>query len=140
MMSALGCTFSERQLALDPMLFRSTADRVVTGLGNGVPLLSFVLFHELGHVFDREWMTDADRAAFMTAIGRAGGWWSADSGAPPAELFADAYSLCSIYGARIARDITAPVGYGWEPTSSLQRTVCGLMQAVGRSRLALVAG
>ena len=132
--SALGCTYSDRQLALDRQLLRSPSERVVTGLGAGIPLLSYVLFHELGHVFDQEWMTDAARDAFMNATGLERDWWSADGGAPPAELFADAYALCSFYGARIARDITTPVGYGWKPTVAEQRLVCGLIQGVGRSR------
>jgi hypothetical protein len=110
--------------------------RVVTGLGNGVPLMSFVLFHELGHVFDREWMTDAARTRFMSVIGRAGDWWSADAGPPAAELFADAYALCSIYGATIPRDLRRPVGYGWKPSVALEAATCGIVVGVASAHAA----
>ena len=71
---ALGCTLAQQQVTLDPMLLRLTSARVMTGLGQGAPLISFVLFHEIGHIFDRESMTDADRARCMSLIGRTDGW------------------------------------------------------------------
>lgn len=124
---APGCTFAQEELTLDPALLRVPSARIVTGIGEGVPLLPFVLFHEIGHVFDREWMTDATRASFMNLIGRTDGWMSAADGAPPAELFADAYALCSIYGATIPHDLLRPVGYGWKPTVALDTATCGIV-------------
>ncbi len=128
---APGCTLAQEQLTLDPALLLSPSAMIETGIGNGVPLMQFVLFHELGHVFDRELMTDATRAAFMDLIGRTDGWWSAADGAPPEELFADAYALCSIYGAAIPRDTLHPVGYGWKPTVALQKESCGIVLSAG---------
>jgi hypothetical protein len=74
---APGCTLGHEELTLDPTLLLIPSAMIATGIGNGVPLVQFVLFHELGHVFDRELMTDATRAAFMDLIGRTDGWWSA---------------------------------------------------------------
>ena len=128
---APGCTLVQEQLTLDPALLLTPSAMIETGIGNGVPLMQFVLFHELGHVFDRELMTDATRAAFMELIGRTDGWWSAADGAPPEELFADAYALCSIYGAAIPRDTLHPVGYAWKPTMALQRQSCGIVISAG---------
>jgi hypothetical protein len=124
---APGCTLAQEQLTLDPTLLLMPSAMIATGIGDGVPLMQFVLFHELGHVFDRELMTDATRTAFMDLIGRTDGWWSAADGAPPAELFADAYALCSIYGATISRNTVNPVGYGWEPTAVLQMQSCRIV-------------
>jgi hypothetical protein len=126
---ALGCTV-QGDVTLDELLVRLPTARVVTGLGNGAPLMSFVLFHELGHVFDREWMTDSARTSFMNVIGRTDGWWSAELGPPPAELFADAYAVCSIYGPTIPHDLRQPVGYGWKPTVALDAASCGIILGV----------
>jgi hypothetical protein len=134
---ALGCTLAQGEVTLDPTLLDLPSARVVTGLGDGAPLMSFVLFHELGHVFDREWMTDADRARFMTILGRTDGWWSMQDGPPPAELFADAYALCSIYGATIPRNLAHPVGYGWKPTVAVDAATCGIMVGVAGDRAAV---
>jgi len=133
---SLGCTLAQAEVTLDPMLLRLPTARVMTGVGSGVPLMSFVLFHELGHVFDREWMTDAARASFMSVIRRSDGWWSAQDGPPPAELFADAYALCSIYGASIPRNLRHPVGYGWKPTVALDAVTCGIVLSVAGARAA----
>jgi hypothetical protein len=126
-LAAPGCTLGESEVTLDPNLLRLPSARIVTGIGQGAPLLRFVLFHELGHVFDREWMTDATRASFMGLIGRTDGWWSSADGPPPGELFADAYALCSIYGATIPRDLADPVGYGWKPTVAVEAASCGIV-------------
>jgi hypothetical protein len=134
---ALGCTSTLDQVTLDPMLLRMSSANVATGLGKGVPLMSFVLFHELGHVFDREWMTDAARTRFTGLIGRTGDWWSAADGPPPAELFADAYALCSIYGARIPHDLRHPVGYGWKPSVALDAASCAIVLGVASAKVAV---
>lgn len=73
-----------------------------------------VLYHELGHVFDEEDLTDTDRTRFM-AIWRwnvlpvqtvSEAWWSNEDRAsslfgkgPPGEWFGEGYRLCATYGA-----------------------------------------
>jgi hypothetical protein len=129
---AFGCMVPGSRLTLDPELLGLGDDRIDTGIGEGVPILNYVLFHELGHVFDNEWMTAQARQAFLDAIGRPGDDWDSPAdAAPPAELFADAYAVCSVYGAAIPRGLTSAVGYGWKPTAALQRAVCGLIRSVG---------
>ena len=55
-------------------------------------------------------------------------------GAPPAELFADAYTPCSIYGETIPRDMLHPVGYGWQPTAAVDAAACGIVLSVAGTR------
>ena len=62
------------------------------------------LAHELGHVWDYQHMTDDSRRKFAALVREPGSdWWAAGvtglGDLPPAELFADAYSLCAM-GAR----------------------------------------
>jgi hypothetical protein len=55
------------------------------------------LWHELGHVFDFERLTDGDRNWFVRAFHRGGGWdaWFQPDGMGFNEVFADEYSACA---------------------------------------------
>jgi len=88
------------------------------------------LLHELGHLFDEESLTDADRARFKTLTGARGPWLGDPAADPPFEQFAEAYSICARYG----RLRSTRLGmYGYIATPARHRAVCGLIRgAAGR--------
>jgi hypothetical protein len=60
--------------------------------------LRALLFHEAGHVFDFDVLTDSERQAFLNVMpGQAHRtWWEDDPGrAAPGEWFADSYMWCA---------------------------------------------
>lgn len=92
-------------------------------------------YHELAHPFDRQFMDDAERAAFMSEFQLHGGWHEHDIwGSAPEEVFADTYSMCA-RGRRLT-EITVPsrngVG-GSEPQVILSpqkyRRACALIKS-----------
>src|SRR3954467_11552024 len=85
-----------------------------------------ILLHELGHAFDAQRMTPADRVAFE-AIFRDRRVWRSPPNSPH-ERFAEAYSLCARHP-RIRRAYTA--AYGYRVTPHRHRRVCALIQRAG---------
>ena len=100
----------------------------------------FTRWHELGHLFDAQLLTDADRAWFTARLGFAAGTpWIGDDDAwaeyggmvVPAEHFADAYAMCALGlspGGRRGRDGRIEVGwidtYGYMPSVRQHRRIC----------------
>jgi hypothetical protein len=85
----------------------------------------FILYHELGHLYDFQDLTDGDREWFTRMLGLSGPW-NQGSGPmaqeSPMERFADAYATCAL-GWRPDRGQWA-VAYGYEPTGKRHRSIC----------------
>jgi hypothetical protein len=84
-----------------------------------------VFLHELGHVFDLTVMGRSDRRRFLRIHGRAGRWWRGPS--PPAEWFAEAYSLCARFGARLPARLSTT--YRYRPGAWRHRASCRVIRA-----------
>jgi hypothetical protein len=85
----------------------------------------YVLYHELGHVFDLRVLNDQERRAFrrIMRLGKRR-WWRGRQ--PPAELFAEGYADCARFGRlRSARRSSV---YGYAPTRAQHRAVCRLIE------------
>lgn len=96
-----------------------------------------VLFHELGHVFDKAKMTDALRTRYARIFHRAywgpGAWW-AHTGEDRAlvEWFAESYRLCAIYPHRRPSTIFGDsIGYRYAPRLAQQERACALIREAG---------
>ena len=93
-----------------------------------------VFYHELGHVFDKTVLLDADRAEFKRIQGRAVGvfWWAGDRS--PREWFADAYALCARKRSISRRP--RPSDSGYAPTPARHAASCRLInEAAARTQL-----
>jgi hypothetical protein len=100
------------------------------------------LLHELGHVFDAEYMTDADRAQFMSILGLSGGWWYTQTTVSygvaitftPGEWFAESYRMCATWGINQPK-VNTFEDYGYpgdrQAFASQQRQACQLIDRVG---------
>ena len=93
-----------------------------------------VLLHELGHAFDTQRMTPADRASFEGMFGDRREWRTAPNS--PHERFAEAYSLCARH-TKIRKTYTA--AYGYQVTPRRHRRVCALIRRVGTMATSAVA-
>ena len=82
--------------------------------------------HELGHLFDYQVLTDADRAAFQRIVGVTGAWRPGTGAAGPAEYFAVAYSQCALHRT-VRRSNT--LGYGYRTTPRRHQAVCELIRS-----------
>jgi hypothetical protein len=104
----------------------------------------FDRWHETGHVFDDEVLTDEDRVLFTRLLGFKPGSWLRGyeelSGAPltfmagvrsPSEHFADAYAACAL---GLDPDTNWVDGYGYHPSARQHRRVCRAMWAASRAR------
>lgn len=98
-----------------------------------------VLWHELGHAFDDEVLTNSDRAAFMRVMRLRGPWvqgtgYEKGADRSPNEWFADAYADCQLgREPRRNRKLGVSVGstsniYGYAPTRGQRRQVCSLVR------------
>jgi hypothetical protein len=103
---------------------------------------SFDRWHETGHVFDDEVLTDADRVEFTRLLGFTPGSWLRGyedlNGAAvtfmagvrsPSEHFADAYAACALH---LNPDTNWVDGYGYHPSVRQHRRVCRAMWAASR--------
>lgn len=87
----------------------------------------FTLAHELGHAFDGQVLTDADRSWFRRVMhAPAGPWWQPDGAG---EWFADYYADCAVGNARISQE-----GYADRPTPRQLRRVCTAVRVLGLTR------
>ena len=92
-----------------------------------------VLYHELGHTFDLLLLRHRDRRAFrrMMHLGKRG-WFAGE--APPSELWAESYAMCSRFG--LKRPPARKLGwtrsvYHYRPTRKQHRAVCELIVKAG---------
>lgn len=90
----------------------------------------FALAHELGHVFDAQYLTVSDRE-WLRRVMRApsGPWWDARYGA--AEWFADYYADCAVGNQGESLE-----GYADRPTPRQLRRVCMAIRVWGILRSA----
>src|SRR5438093_8309804 len=84
------------------------------------------LLHEIGHAFDAQRLTDADRAGFEAILGDPRRWPSPPNS--PHEQFAEAYSLCARHP-QIRAAYTAAYAYRVSPAQ--HRRVCTLIRRAG---------
>jgi hypothetical protein len=102
----------------------------------------FDRWHETGHVFDDEVLTDEDRVLFTRLLGFTPGSWLRGyeelDGGPvtfmagvrsPSEHFADAYAACAL---GLDPDTNWVDGYGYHPSARQHRRVCRAMWAASR--------
>ena len=72
--------------------------RLFPRAGDPAHLIAHDLAHEIGHVFDRERMTDRDRRAYLRSRGRPDATWLPERGKDQyrsgAEDFAEVFALC----------------------------------------------
>lgn len=89
----------------------------------------FALAHELGHQFDRQYLTDPDRDWLRLVMhADPDGEWSLPSG--PDEWFADFYADCAVGNTRHSEE-----GYADRPTPKRLRRVCTAIRVWGLIRL-----
>lgn len=116
---ARGCTLSDRPAVfVRPDLLDAPA----------------TLLHELGHVFDRQHMTDALRARFAATIGSHLPW-AGQTGLR--EAFAEAYGLCARRSEISYPDGTLPRDWDYTlylPTERQHRRACDLIRGVETGR------
>jgi hypothetical protein len=90
------------------------------------------LLHELGHLFDRQAMSDGLRARFARIMASDLPW---DGQAGLRETFAEAYGLCARRSEIISYpDETLPTEWDYTlylPTEPQHRRVCGLIRGAG---------
>ncbi len=87
-----------------------------------------VFLHEVGHVFDMTVLRNGDRASFKRIHGHGSRWWRGAQ--PPAEWFADAYSLCARRRSLSKRP--AVTNYGYAPTPARHAATCRLLGRIGK--------
>ena len=107
--SAAGCTFAQaRRMHLAPI---------------GRDRRTF--FHELGHVFDAQVLTDGERQRFRRLVGARGPWFGVVGEDSPGEQFAEAYALCARF--RTLRT-TQFAMYDYVATPQRHAAVCALIR------------
>lgn len=84
----------------------------------------FARQHELGHVFDTQFLDEGERNKLQRLLGLPRGPWfdgTGEGSASPSEMFADAYAAC-----RLQLDPMGlwQVSYGYLPTRRQHRLVC----------------
>jgi hypothetical protein len=91
----------------------------------------FTLWHELGHIFDHDVLTDPQRAWFARLLGFKDVTWDQGTGPGtrgPSEVFADAFATCATERPVRRRGkwatTTNEVAYGWNYTPRQYRRVC----------------
>lgn len=92
----------------------------------------FTIMHEVGHIFDRQRLSDRDRARFARLLGLPGEWrrgTGLDGLNSPSERFADAYAACAL-GLRPdgSRWVSA---YDYNPSPRRHHTICRSIRSVG---------
>jgi hypothetical protein len=82
--------------------------------------------HELGHLIDYNFLTNADRGTFSYLIHERRAWDA--PGNSPHEQFAEAVSMC----ARSARFPDGYSGYGYTPSTAQHRRICRWLTRVAQ--------
>jgi hypothetical protein len=93
----------------------------------------FALWHEIGHVFDAQRLSDRDRGWFERKLRLTGPWTSGtglDGLRSPSEWFADAYAACAL-GLSPDHGVWV-VAYGYDPPARRHRAICRAIRRVGR--------
>jgi hypothetical protein len=88
--------------------------------------------HELGHIFDAEYMDAGERQRFETLVGLSGPWIQGtgmEGTKSPAEWFADAYAACRLH---LTPGSNWTLAYGYDPSKREHRAVCGFMARAAR--------
>jgi hypothetical protein len=90
--------------------------------------------HEVGHLFDEHSMRLAHRLRFRALIHDERPWQAEAAVDPPAEKFAEAYSVCARH-----REITTLYFgmYDYTPTPFVHDRVCGFIREITASRAAV---
>jgi hypothetical protein len=91
----------------------------------------FDRWHEIGHVFDAQVLTDSDREYLTRLLGIKPGEWVRDSYRDPSEFFADAYAACAL---GLDPDHHWVTGYGYEPTRRQHHAVCNAIAFLALAR------
>lgn len=93
------------------------------------------LDHELGHAFDYQVLTDAERAQFARIFGRsydpATYWAAAGADDSLAEWFAEGYRICTLFPRYRGIASVDRLDYDYWPTRTQQRHVCALIRYAG---------
>ena len=102
----------------------------------GAPNPQGIIYHELGHSFDLTLLRPRGRRAFKRTLKLSGGGWFS-GGRQPAELFAEAYALCSRFGMK--RPAANELGwtgsvYRYRPSRRQHRAACRIIAAAGAKR------
>lgn len=91
--------------------------------------------HELGHLFDAQFLDDGERNALKRAMGLpVSRPWSTGTGltagglASPSEKFADLYAACRL---RMDPDRRWETGYDYQPSRRALRLACGVLARAG---------
>jgi hypothetical protein len=107
-----------------------------------------LLFHELGHVFDRITMNPALRAEFRQIAGVPRGWYwwkplktyREIQYSPlkyeiikiaPGEMFAEEYAACALGLTQIGYQDAGYDSYGWTPPAGSDAAMCSLIDSAG---------
>jgi hypothetical protein len=92
----------------------------------------FMLWHERGHLFDAQVLTDADRAWYTKRLRMEGPWFQGTGPGTrgPSEVFADAYAACALnrQPRRETRGefrvVSWELSYGYQPGLRQHRRIC----------------
>jgi hypothetical protein len=93
-------------------------------------------WHELGHIFDAQVLTERDRWRFTRLLGFGGGPWLRGTGVhggmrSPSEWFADAYAHCALGldgRFRAGQVLRIVVAYGYDPSPRQSDRVCAAIR------------
>jgi hypothetical protein len=94
--------------------------------------------HELGHQFDRQVLTDPDRAWLTSRLGFKPGAWNRGTGPgnrSPDESFADAYAACAIGLVPLRRGKAWWTSYGYFPAARQHRVICNAIAVLALVRV-----
>lgn len=94
----------------------------------------FARWHELGHAWDQQKLTDSDRRWFARKLEMAGQPWFDEAwnpGGSPGERFADAYANCALRNTFRRGWETA---YDYMPTLRRHRAICNAIVALDLAR------
>lgn len=89
-----------------------------------------VVYHELGHIVDFEFLSPSDRTMFKRLTHDTGQWWTPDEvarGDAPAERFAEAFRLC-VHSTKWPAQFTG----GYLPSVKTHRRVCRWLAEIGK--------
>lgn len=87
-------------------------------------------YHEIGHVFDSMYLTDADRHWFAALLGYEWPWLAPERHTTAGEMFAEEYAVCALYGRIITSAVIIAPELGNRPIGRhLHRRFCDFIGA-----------